>query len=449
LKDLLSRFDVGDFEFKEPWRAGRSLAVIVPIVAKRVEPRSYVVLEETQDKVRIVDTGRIGEVKVEGEFDRPTFIRGGTMLKGATQERATEFSIIVTPERAEATIPVHCIHASKGIRPGAFFSIAASYTPPTVHSNMLAARDQTVTWNAVARYSSNMLEGTPSASSGWMLPRGHDDLVGVQESLAKFRRELEETLSKIPDYVNQVGSAVIDPEGVVGLELFNHPESWRAVAEKIKRTFTEALTREDKAGIFKPDMDAALTVINELLEKLGKPVEEREVFRQANARTAIFKVEGYVGEYTTLNGKTIHLTITRREKKSEKNAPQFPAALTTPRSEETTTAPTFPRTEETTTAAPGQYVWYSTSTSIPEAWSENWRRKMRKGINILNSLEQPKTWTSLTSELKMSKATLSSSLKKFQQMGLVEKHRGANGVTRYYVTALGAYLKSRKAAERK
>jgi DNA-binding transcriptional ArsR family regulator len=433
VKDLLSKFDSGVFEFKEPWRAGKALAVIVPIVAKRAEPRSYVVLEEVKDKVRFVDTGRIGEVKVEGEFDKPTFIRGGTMLKGISQERATEFSVIVTPEKAEITIPVHCVHASKGIRPGAFFTVATSYTPPTVHSNMLAARNQGVTWYAVARYSSNILTSWAPATSGYSRVR-HDDLVGVQESLTEFRKELEEILSKIPDYVNQVGSVVIDPDGVVGLELFDHPKSWKTVTEKIKRTFTEALTREDKAGIFKPDMDAALTVINELLEKLENPVEEREVFNQADARTVIFKVEGYVGEYTTLNNKTIHLTITRREKE-EKRVPHFPTILTA--------TPTFHRTEDTTTAAPEQYIWYSTSTSIPEAWSENWKRRMRKGVEVLTSLEEPKTWTSLTSELKMSKATLSSSLKRFQQMGLVEKYRGPNGVTRYSLTAYGQELKKK------
>jgi DNA-binding HxlR family transcriptional regulator/predicted ester cyclase len=434
VKDLLSKFDVGDFEFKEPWRAGKALAVIVPIVAKRAEPRSYVVLEEVKDKARIVDTGRIGEVKVEGEFDKPTFIRGGTMLKGATQERATEFSVVVTPGKAEVTIPVHCVHASKGIRPGAFFTIAMSYTPPTVHSNMLAARNQTVTWNAVARYSSNILERwAPSVSSDWMIPRvRHDDLVGVQESLTEFRKELEEMLSKIPDYVNQVGSVVIDPDGVVGLELYDHPESWKTVTEKIKRTFTEVLTREDKAGIFKPDMDAALTVINELLEKLEKPEEERTVFSQANARTAIFKVEGYVGEYTTLNNKTIHLTITRREEEAEKPQPlSFPQRRWSERS------------AYESTAGPATVFYTTPTTAVSDVWSENWKRRMRKGVEVLTSLEEPKTWTSLTSELKMSKATLSSSLKRFQQMGLVEKYRGPNGVTRYSLTAYGQELKKR------
>lgn len=430
MKDLLSKMDSGEFEFKEPWRAGKSLAVIVPIVAKKTGPRNYVVLEEVQDKVRITDTGSIDEAKVEGEFDKPTFIRGGTMLKGATQERATQYSVIITPEKAEIFVPVHCVHASKGIRPGAFFMIASAYTPPKVHSNMLVARNQTHTWNAVANYSANLLARLEPSTS---FPQvRHDNLVEVQESVTKFRKDLEDMLKQIPDYVNQVGTVVIDPDGIVGLEMFDHPESWKAVTEKVKRTFTEALTREDKAGIFKPDLEAALTVINTLLEKLEKPQEEREVFSKANARTVIFKVEGYVGEYTTLNDKTIHLTITRREEETEKLRTRplrtsFPAD--------------FLRRSEPYEATAGPAVLYATPTT-GNVWRENWKRRMRKGEDVLTSLEEgPKTWTNLTSELKMSKATLSSSLKNFQQMGIVEKYRGTNGVTRYSLTAYGQELK--------
>ena len=431
MKDLLSKMDSGEFEFKEPWRAGKSLAVIVPIVAKKTEPRNYVVLEEVQGKIRITDTGSIDEAKVEGEFDKPTFIRGGTMLKGATQERATQYSVIITPEKAEIFVPVHCVHASKGIRPGAFFALATTYTPPKVHSNMLVARNQTHTWNAVANYSANLLARLEPSTS---FPQvRHDNLVEVQESVTKFRKDLEDMLKQIPDYVNQVGTVIIDPDGIVGLEMFDHPESWKAVTEKVKRTFTEALTREDKAGIFKPDLEAALTVINTLLEKLEKPQEEREVFSKANARTVIFKVEGYVGEYTTLNDKTIHLTITRREEETEKLRPRplrtsFPAD--------------FLRRSEPYETTAGALLYATPTTAVSDVWSENWKRRMRKGVEVLTSLEEgPKTWTNLTSELKMSKATLSSSLKNFQQMGIVEKYRGTNGVTRYSLTAYGQELK--------
>ncbi len=397
MKDLLSKFKDGDFQFKEPWRAGKSLAIIVPIVARKAEARNYVLLEEVQEKVSITDTGRIGGVEVKGEFDKPIFIRGGTLLKGGTQERATEFSVVIAPGTVKLEVPVHCVHASKAIRPGASFTLASSYTPLSVHSSIMAARNQTVTWRCTASYSMSVLPQIPIserlALRQLSLPK-HDDLVSVQESLVKFRRDLEEMLKQIPEYINQVGSVVIDPDGVAGLEMFNHPESWKAVSEKVKKTYTEALLSEDKAGIFKPDLDAALALINGFLEKLER-VEEREVFNQKNARTAIFQFEGYVGEYTTLNDETIHLTVTRKQRQPE----------------------SIQRTAE--------------------LWRENWERRMRRGREVLYCLEQPKTWTNLTSELKMSKATLSTNLKKFQDMGLVEKWRGSNGVTRYSLTALG------------
>jgi len=426
MKDLLSKFETGEFEFKEPWRAGKALAVIVPIVAKKTGVRKYVVLEEVKDKVRITDTGSIGEAKVEGDVDKPTFIRGGTMLKGATQERATQFSVIIAPQKSEQLVPVHCVHASKSIRPGAFFTLASAYTPPTVHSNIMATRNQTYTWNAVARYSANLLARLEPSTRP---PVSHDNLVAVQESVTKFRKDLEEMLKQIPDYMDQVGSVVIDPDGVVGLEMFDHPESWKAVTEKVKRTFTEALTREDKVGIFKPDLDAALTVINDFLEKLEKREEEKEVFNKNNAKTVIFKIEGYVGEYTTLNSETIHLTITRREEK-----PPTRISQRTPFS--SSWRPSLYSVSEDTTSVTPQSTTYYTITPPAPLWG-------RKGLQVLRKLEKPKTWTNLTSELKMSKATLSSHLKKFQKTGLVEKYRSPNGKTRYSLTAMGQEWKKR------
>jgi len=128
VKDLISQLDTGIYEFKEPWRAtNKSLTIVVPIVAKTKGKRNYVVLEEVKDKIKIVDTGGINKARIEGDVDKPTFIRGGTMLKGATQARATQFGIMVMPQKSDK-IPVHCIHASRGIRPGVSFH-SGEYAP--------------------------------------------------------------------------------------------------------------------------------------------------------------------------------------------------------------------------------------------------------------------------------------------------------------------------------
>jgi hypothetical protein len=430
VKDLLSQIEAEAYEFKEPWRAtDKSLTIIVPIVAETPGARNYVVLEEVKDKVKIVDTGSIDRTRIEGDVDKPTFIRGGTMLKGATQERATQYGIVIVPEKAEQ-IPVHCIHASRGIRSGALFA-AGGYAPRQVYASMLCHRNQSHTWQAAANYSAM------ARVSEDLAPRlanvSHDDLVGVVETVQKFREDLKEVLKQIPDYVNQVGTVLIDPDGVVGLELYDHPDSWKAFSESIIRTYANELTREDKTGIFKPDLEAVIVVIKAFMEEIKK-AEEEEVFNKNNAKTVILKAESFVGEYTTINGKTMHLLVTRKEKETIKQ----PTAPIPYRYRETTRRLGYPAYGIT---APS-YTSYTISAS--DLWAENWKSQMGKGTQVLNALEQPKTWTSLTSELKMSKATLSSHLKNLQQQGTIERHRDENGVTRYYTTGLGQQLLKRK-----
>jgi DNA-binding transcriptional ArsR family regulator len=431
MKDLMLKIEDGAYEFKEPWRAtGKSLTIIVPIVARKAETRGYVVLEEVKDKVLIEDTGRIGEAKITGNVDKPTFVPGGTMLKGATQARATQFGLVVIPQKTEQVL-VHCIHASRGIRPGATFT-PAGRTPHKVYSYMLAYRSQSHTWNAVSHYSAMALSETPQVTVA------ADDLVGIVEETQRFREDLKQLLKGIPSYINQTGVAIIDHDGVLGLEMYDHPDSWKAFSESIIQSYLEALAREDKTGIFKIDLEAAVNALKAFIEEIKK-AEGEEVFNKNNARTVILKAEGYVGEYTTLNGKTIHLLIIRKEKETIKPQPTAPIPYRYRETARRTRYPAYGITAPSETS-----IFYTTS--IPNHWAENWKKKMRKDIatEVLNALKQPKTWTSLTSELQMSKATLSSHLKNLQQLGVVEKHRDENGVTRYYTTGLGQELKKKR-----
>jgi DNA-binding HxlR family transcriptional regulator len=404
MKDLLSNLAKGEYEFKEPWRATeKSLAVVVPIVATRNMTRNYVVLEEVKDRVKIVDTGGISHACIEGDLNTPTFVRGGTMLKGATQERATQFGIVVIPAKSEQ-IPVHCIHASRGIRPGAQFQVGGM-SPRRVYSTILSDRDQTRTWSEVRNYS--------AAAGSWAdqfrqyVPP--DDLVAASESMQEFTRNLNEILKHLPDYTDQVGVVIIDPEGIAGFEMYDHRDSWKAFSDSIIRSYTEELSKEDKTGIFKPDTAAAVSTVRRFLDDVEKAQGE-EVFTRNNARTILLKTQDYVGEYTSVSGKTIHLLVTRR---NSTRAPLEMFGLPARRNPETA------------------------KSSIERL--VNWgRRKMKKGAPVLNELkERPRTWTDLRSEISMSKATLSSRLKELQEYNVVEKSKDKNGAVRYSLTGIG------------
>jgi len=407
MKDLLSNLAKGAYEFRDPWRAtDKSLTVVVPIVAAKKGIRDYVVLEEVKDKVRIVDTGGINQACIEGDVNSPTFVRGGTMLKGLTQERAIQFGIVVIPSKSEQ-IPVHCIHASRGIRPGAMFQVGGM-SPRRVYSTILSDRNQTRTWSEVQSFA--MSQRSRIEAAGQFNARvSSDDLVAAVESSQDFTRNLNEILKHVPDYVNQVGVAIIDPEGIAGFEMYDHQDSWKAFSESIIRSYGEELSRHDKTGIFKPDMTVAASTVRSFLEEIENAQQE-EVFNKKNSRTVLLKMRDYVGEYTSVNRRTIHLLVTRR------NSPMAPVErLDVP----------LRRSVETAQSPIERLV--------------NWgRRKMKKGAPVLNELrEQPRTWTDLRSEVSMSKATLSSRLKDLQLHDMVEKRKDKNGVTRYSLTGIG------------
>ncbi|MEM2713472.1 MAG: helix-turn-helix domain-containing protein [Candidatus Jordarchaeales archaeon] len=418
MRDLISQLEDGRYNIPaEPWRAtSKSLTLIIPILAMKPGTRNYVVLEEVKDKVKIEDTGSIREAKVKADTDKPVFIPGGTMLKGSTQARATQFGIVIAGGTEK--IPVHCVHASRAIRPGAKFT-PSGRTPVKVYAFMLAYRNQSYTWAAVSNYASQALSHTPT------LPIPRDDLVSVVEQTQKFREDLKELLKNIPSYVNQVGVIVIDNEGILGLEMYDHPDSWKAFEESIIKSYADALTKEDKTGIFQPDINKIPDIIRNFLDELKKALEE-EVFNRGGSKTVLIKFEGYAGEYTLLNGKTIHLTVARVEKQMEYREAWAPRMTRRATAIPTRTTTTYP-----------EMLFMSIVPSQPKPlWSNKWKA-------TLTSLETPKTWGELTSELKFSKATISSHLKTFQSMGLVEKSRDPNGATRYRLTAYGSELKKK------
>ncbi len=306
MREIISSFE-STYELKEPWRlTNKSLAIVVPIVLPegKSAPREYVVLEEVKNKVRIRDTGSIDRATIRANVGKSVFVRGGTMLKGKTQERVTQYSTVIAPRKTEK-LEILCIHASKGIRSGASF-ISAGLIPLSLHDKGLSARNQGVAWRAFSGYHDSVcrfeLRNVP-----------RDDLLRTVKTVERFSKDLKEILKNIPNYINQVGTVILDVDGVVGFEMYDHPDSWSAFAESITRSFAEVLAREDKAEIFKPDMKRIKPLILSFIKELEN-LKEEEVFNQNDAKTKIVKNKGYVGECTTLSGKTIHLLITRREK---------------------------------------------------------------------------------------------------------------------------------------
>ena len=394
------------FRLGEPWRySGKSAGVIVPILRDISEERDYVTLPEVKDKIEIIDTGSIGKVKVKG-IDKPLFIRAGSMLEGkGTQSRAVEHNVILEAE-VVTEIPVKCIHQSKAIVSSAKFRYQGLAPRLVVHK--LVSSTQFDTWNSIRCYAS-------TAMSQWsdrftVVPHTTrivtDNLVEIKKAIRKLDNKMKEILEKVPALENQVGAIIISVNGIEGIEVFDHPESWKAHYKDVIENY-ECL-KEELPPLFKLDEDAVFEHIKNFMNKLKDANIEK-----VNSNSYIIKFDGFIGEYTVFNNRIIHLFVVKSDSKvsgddkSRRELDDVMRRLVPGNYRKSTTLPSPDRSS------------YSLNTEVL------WKNYIdsRKGFrDLLEELKDGlKTWSELERLTSTSKSTLSARIRNGLRLGLIEK----------------------------
>ncbi|GAI07967.1 unnamed protein product, partial [marine sediment metagenome] len=278
------------------------------------------------DKVEIKDTGRIGEVSVKSKSDKPVFIRGGTLLKGqGTQSRVVACGTIVMPEKEEVVkrgkvavpVPVACVYSSHPISLGAGFDVVGKSHAPRIMMHYLRgpSTDQNALWGSVNNFAST------ARSKG--VEEVSNDLIHTIEQVDRFKVDVEKIIDQVPAEENQVGMIVLDDKGVVGIEMFDHPGSWKALVKSIVKSYADVLGREDKDNIFEIKLERIIPMAQRFWEKLQTCKGGEVLFECNGAKTVSFKGDGIAGEYTVLNGEGIHAVATRVEDERETRVPRI------------------------------------------------------------------------------------------------------------------------------
>lgn len=317
----------GGFRFGEIWRHDKNaLGLIVPIVRENAPERDYVTLHEVKDDVKISDTGRISELEVTSKAKKPVFIRVGSKFEGlGTQSRAANFSVILMPKVTtiplkggkqsvpigpfRTRIPVQCIHASHPIRSGNVFSLCSTTAPRGVEHQYLSRSNQSSTWDAVSSYHNVAAIATVGSA---MYSTPSDNLIETQRQVDKFSEDIENIVKEAPHYEDQVGAVFLDVNGVVGLEVFDSPQSWSAFSEDLIKKYGDILAKKQAEPIFELREDIIPKKIDEFLGKL-LACKTMDAFSDVSAKTESLEGEGVLGEYTMLNGNVIHLLGVRKE----------------------------------------------------------------------------------------------------------------------------------------
>jgi DNA-binding HxlR family transcriptional regulator len=394
----------------EPWKLPKASGFLIPLLTQSPHTkRNYILLQEAENQVDFRDSGGISGVDALNKTGKNVYIRKGTMLKGTgTQSRAPVTSFVLTPDKNYKRIPVNCIHQSHGISRGSKFR-AEGVAPMEVFRSL---GEQSSTWASISEYTSKLQANLSELQRSVRL----DNLVGVESIIQAEEDVIVDALKNIPgDHINQVGVAVFDLKGVVAVELFNHPDSWKAFSQSIIRSYRGVLT-EEAGDLIEIRTDKAEEVFTRYLGRLDglkqAIVTENAVSKVWNLRDK--KIEG---ELTEVEGEEIHLTLNRVSDR-----------------------PKFAPFRE-----PLRFIGERPNSQVQrmrDDTSEQFIQK-RGGYNILSQIAQtPQRFKELLDKVDVSRGTLASRIKEAEKIGLIEKGiRKSNGSPAYTLTEEGEKTK--------
>lgn len=473
-----------EYKFGEPWRySEKSLGIIVPILRHGKVDRDYIMLEEAGKKVRIDETGSIRKLIFENNSGQNVFVRGFTMLQGeGTQSRVVKSGIVLpagaseevpktvdSPIRKEripirTSVEVNCIHASRPIV-GMTTLHCMGWTPRNIEYSLLASHydsdSQTNTWMAVSDWRQKGLSseayyevGSPASME---LVSHSDDLVETQTELDTYKTNIDEIAAKVPSFRNQVGMVILDMKGIMGLELFDSPISWKVYSKGTIKKYGDVIAKEDESGLFEPRMDKIEPMIKAFC-KIAMNASRRNLFKNKVAKTTGLESKEILGEMTLLGTRMIHLLLARRE--GETKSKIVPIRGTTIRGtpnifDQTWTGDPTWRTDYTTSdthdvIVGGEHDRPITTSKLGIEFKEfapryfEVKRNPRtyfKGIKAIEFLEAlgttPRSWGELEKVLGISTRTLNKRASEAKMLGYVEKEPRANGKEVYKLSERG------------
>lgn len=313
------------FKLGDPFQVNeKALGGVVPILnlqAKKTK-RGYAMLEEAQKekKITINEKGTISEVEVISDSKEPIFVRMGAIFEGDTQERAATTSIIIMPIKEKQKVPVHCVHASRGISSGGMFYGDTSRLVPreVIHSFASGSSSQHSTWNQTSRATTRLCAQAMSADSSVnqnFASLGKDDLVGTMKVVEKAKKKISDAIKKIPRLENQVGAIIFDAKGILAVEVFDHPDSWMAFHDKVYSQYDDILTDEQEESLYSLNKEMIPRLVESFLIELSEG-KLKTAFEKGNAITSAI-TGNVIGEFTKLGDKIIHLIGMRKMKDEE------------------------------------------------------------------------------------------------------------------------------------
>jgi hypothetical protein len=347
--------ETNGFQLDEAWRLDEgSLSVIVPVKRDSDLKRDYITFAEAQD-VKVEDTGAVDSVYVKNNEDKPLFISRGEIFKGKTQERAAIHGYIIGAGRGQK-VSVRCIHQTKGISKGAemkfggyapydvdlssqsrTWSTVSNFNTQYATTSNLKSTDKNILRNPARRFYDPEITTTSMVLPAEIYSASHthldisgndtlgdvnvrslycDDLVGTLDEMSDM---IQKMLKKIPPIENQIGAIFLYENEIKGLDVYDLPDSWKAVKNDVVEKEGSNYLKKDDTNLFEFKAEKVKALLGKKLNttfeektlfdnKEYKVIEIRQILPENEDRN---KTKRLMGEAVEFNGKIIHLTMYR------------------------------------------------------------------------------------------------------------------------------------------
>lgn len=137
--------------------------------------------------------------------------------------------------------------------------------------------------------------------------RCSDDLL---EKIRKGQSVLDDMMQKVPLFDNQVGAIIFNPLGVIAVETFDHPKSWKAIKKEIIEKYGDKIKDRQAEHLFELKPEMILPTFKKFISGLDK-FSEKTIRKDNFSETREIHGDGVIGEYTLVKGQPIHVLLIR------------------------------------------------------------------------------------------------------------------------------------------
>jgi hypothetical protein len=264
------------------------------------EALQYDLLDEAIEKGYVeIDEKKIPEVStivVNVKEEKDVLVVEGEVLEGGLQTRTVNISLLLN--KGENLIPVSCVEQGRWgnyrvYNPADFLvdNILRTRKVATAFKNNSFRADQDAVW----RHTAMMMERFDALS----------DTESYEEIFVKKGSDIKRNLEDVEPVDGQVGAVIVINGEVVGVDMFDKPETWKKLSKKVLGSYYLSWSVSEKEShkeMTENDVEKFLSSLDKIKPEVKKPpvgVGEHYFIEKG-------KIHGFA---LVKDGKVVHLFV--------------------------------------------------------------------------------------------------------------------------------------------